>query len=68
MGRDNKQEKNQKKKIKLKIYMNNEIINVYQEDSKNFYKIIGGFRKANGNMPSLDRTLNLLLMYLNSRS
>ena len=46
----------------------NEIIDLYQEDPKKFYDIIGGFRKANGNMPSLDRTLNLLLMYLNSRS
>ena len=54
--------------VSKKSYMNNEIIDLYQEDPQNFYKIIGGFRKPNGNMPSLDRTLNLLLMYLNSRS
>ena len=48
--------------VSKKSYMNNEIIDLYQEDPKNFYKIIGGFRKPNGNMPSLDRTLNLLLM------
>ena len=54
--------------VSKKSYMNNEIIDLYQEDPQNFYKIIGGFRKPNGNMPGLDRTLKLLLMYLNSRS
>ena len=52
--------------VNKKSYMNNEIIDLYLENPQKFYKIVGGFRKPNGNMPSLDRTLNLLLMELNN--
>ena len=51
--------------VNKKSYMNNEIIALYMDNPDKFYKIIGGFRKPNGKMPGIDRTLNLLLMYLN---
>jgi DNA topoisomerase-1 len=43
-------------------YMNNGIIQLYQDlDNNKFYKMLNFFRKTNGDLPNIDRLLNLIL-------
>ena len=50
--------------VSKKSYMNNEIIDLYLKDSKKFERIVNFFRKKNGDLPKIDRLLNLILKYL----
>lgn len=45
-------------------YMNNEIINLYLKNYKKFKRLIEFFRKSNGNLPSINRLLNLILVQI----
>ena len=47
--------------VSKKSYMNNEIIELYLKDYDKFKSLIEYFRKDNGNLPSIDRLLNLIL-------
>jgi len=51
--------------VSKKSYLNNEIVTMYLNDITNFKKIIEYFRKTNGNLPSINRLLNLILKMLN---
>ena len=51
--------------VSKKSYLNNEIVELYLHDIKKFKKIIDFFRKTNGNLPSINRLLNLILKMLN---
>jgi DNA topoisomerase-1 len=53
------------KSVSKKSYMNNEIIDLYLNETDKFYDILSKFRKSNGTMPSVDRTLNLFLKFIN---
>jgi DNA topoisomerase I len=50
--------------VSRKSYMNTEIIDLYLNNFNNFKNLIEKFRKENGNLPNLDRLLNLLLFSL----
>ena len=52
------------KNVSRKSYMNNEIIDLYLTNPQKFKRIIMQFRKSNGNFPTTDRMLNLLLKYI----
>ena len=54
--------------VSKKSYMNNEIINLYLEDYNKFKKLIEYFRKENGNLPNIDRLLNLILSEINKNN
>jgi len=51
--------------VSKKSYVNNDIVELYLHDIKKFKKIIDFFRKTNGNLPSINRLLNLILKMLN---
>jgi DNA topoisomerase I len=51
--------------VSKKSYLNNEIVTMYLNDITQFKKIIEYFRKTNGNLPSINRLLNLILKMLN---
>ena len=53
--------------VSKKSYMNNEIIDLYLEDYSKFKKLIEYFRKENGNLPNIDRLLNLILSEINNK-
>ena len=44
--------------------MNNEIIDLYINNSIQFERLVNFFRKKNGELPNIDRLLNLILKYL----
>jgi len=50
--------------VSKKSYVNNEIVELYLHDIKKFKKSIEFFRKTNGNLPSINRLLNLILKML----
>lgn len=52
------------KNVSRKSYMNNEIIDLYLTNPQKFKRIIMQFRKSNGEFPTTDRMLNLLLKYI----
>ena len=52
------------KNVSRKSYMNNEIIDLYLTNPQKFKRIILQFRKSNGDFPTTDRMLNLLLKYI----
>ena len=52
--------------VSKKSYMNNEIIDMYLEDFNGFYRLIVGLKKNNGNYPTIDRMLNLILKKLSA--
>ena len=52
------------KAVSKSSYMNNEIIDLYLEHNKQFYKILDEFKKSNGSYPTMDRLLNLFLTHI----
>tara|TARA_Y100000590_G_C15746615_1_gene1022288 strand:- start:3692 stop:4693 length:1002 start_codon:yes stop_codon:yes gene_type:complete len=52
------------KAVSKSSYMNNEIIDLYLEHNKKFYKILDEFKKSNGSYPTMDRLLNLFLTHI----
>ena len=55
------------KSVSKKSYMNNELIDMYLYNFNEFYKLIINLKKANGNYPTIDRMLNIILKYLSNR-
>jgi DNA topoisomerase I len=52
--------------VSKKSYINNEIINIYLlEHNTKFYRMLDFFRKTNGDLPNIDRLLNLIIQKLN---
>jgi len=47
--------------VSKKSYMNNELIDMYLKDFSRFYRYMHGFKKANNQLPTIDRLLNLYL-------
>ena len=52
--------------VSRKSYMNAEIIDLYLNHYIKFKNLIEQFRKKNGNLPNLDRLLNLILFTIKS--
>ena len=50
--------------VSKKSYMNNEIVDLYLTDPMKFKRLIELFRKSNGNLPTINRLLNLILYKL----
>jgi DNA topoisomerase-1 len=50
--------------VSKKSYMNNEIIDMYLKQPEKFSRLINFFRKKNGELPNINRLLNLILKYL----
>ena len=50
--------------VSKKSYMNNEIVDLYLSDPMKFKSLIELFRKSNGNLPTINRLLNLILYKL----
>ena len=50
--------------VSKKSYMNNEIVDLYLTDPMKFKRLIELFRKSNGNLPNINRLLNLILYKL----
>ena len=50
--------------VSKKSYMNNEIVDLYLENSMKFKRLIEFFRKKNGNLPTINRLLNQILHHL----
>lgn len=52
--------------VSKKSYINNEIVNLYLlEQNTKFYRMLDFFRKTNGDLPNIDRLLNLIIQRLN---
>lgn len=51
--------------VSKKSYMSNEILEMYQNDPEKFYKLLMKFKKSNGELPTIDRLLALLLKAVN---
>jgi len=50
--------------VSKKSYMNNEIIDMYLKQPEKFSRLINFFRNKNGDLPNINRLLNLILKYL----
>ena len=48
--------------VSKKSYMDNEIITLYVENPMKFKKLVESHRKRNGNLPTISRLLNLVIM------
>lgn len=53
--------------VSKKSYLNNKIIDLYVNDTLQFKKIVGSFKKKNGSLPTIDRILSLLLVYFDNQ-
>ena len=52
------------KDVSKKSYVNNKIVQLYLTNFNLFYKIINNSKKSNGELPTIDRLLNIFLEYL----
>ena len=50
--------------VSKKSYMNSEIVELYLKNPKKFKRLIEFFRKTNGNLPTINRLLNLILTHI----
>jgi len=50
--------------VSKKSYMNSEIVDLYLETPLKFKRLIENFRKSNGNLPTINRLLNLILTHI----
>ena len=50
--------------VSKKSYMSSEIVELYLKNPKKFKRLIEFFRKKNGNLPNINRLLNLVLTYI----
>jgi DNA topoisomerase I len=50
--------------VSKKSYMNSEIVALYLKNPLKFKKLIEYFRKTNGNLPTINRLLNLILTHI----
>ena len=48
--------------VSKKSYMDNEIITLYVENPMKFKRLVESHRKRNGNLPTISRLLNLVIM------
>jgi len=50
--------------VSKKSYMNSEIVELYSKNPIKFKRLIEFFRKTNGNLPTINRLLNLVLTHI----
>ena len=50
--------------VSKKSYMSSEIVELYLKNPKKFKRLIEYFRKKNGNLPTINRLLNLVLTHI----
>jgi DNA topoisomerase-1 len=50
--------------VSKKSYMNSEIVDLYLKNPVKFKRLIEYFRKTNGNLPTINRLLNLILTHI----
>ena len=50
--------------VSKKSYMNSEIVELYSKNPIKFKRLIEFFRKTNGNLPTINRLLTLVLTHI----
>jgi len=51
--------------VSKKSYLNSEIVDLYLSNPTKFKRLVDFFRKTNGNLPTINRLLNLILTHIN---